>query len=590
MRSETIKDQTPLQKQKDGNNDEGEGLKSIDQSSELFKTLSNRRLRRMRINDQRSRSIQPDHQQDAASSTRPTTTRFRTMEQYFKRRLWDPDYDNLSFGYHSIENQSGSSKSESTIDGFGEQEEEEREFYWTPKATIDLSSSEPIPSKDPLEPILVRSHSIVNHQACERCLRSRGSRLRIYTFPLKYPGMIYIPRYLCEHQQEDLIKDCLEKNLKRPNITNLDAHYVIPTVSSNDQDMGLFDLYKRWRIDRSNPQSDQERFTLQPKSKASSLCQAMKHNEKGGEGGCSKEISKELSRRKRVDFEAIDHKNFKTSRNHSPKLDPKPSEKVLPLHIRDIWRKGKIRWCTIGYQYHWETKTYHFDREASEISELIERICKELINRTIDWKKIIFNKPSGDNDNNNNPPSLSNDGNDKDDYDWIKNYRPEAGVINFYQYKDSLTGHIDHSEVSTKSPLVSISLGHSCIFLISTSKPSIGKPRPSSNEGSNEDTDDKTNDLRREVDEVPLSMRLDSGDCLILADRSRRFFHGVPRIIENSGPGWINQKLNKKHINSSDDYLVTEEDEGENDDGDDCWLEWFKNGGRINLNIRQVFL
>jgi alkylated DNA repair protein alkB family protein 1 len=35
-------------------------------------------------------------------------------------------------------------------------------------------------------------------------------------------------------------------------------------------------------------------------------------------------------------------------------------------------------------------------------------------------------------------------------------YRPEAGVVNYYQYKDTLMGHVDRSELNMDAPLVSI--------------------------------------------------------------------------------------------------------------------------------------
>jgi alkylated DNA repair protein alkB family protein 1 len=45
-----------------------------------------------------------------------------------------------------------------------------------------------------------------------------------------------------------------------------------------------------------------------------------------------------------------------------------------------------------------------------------------------------------------------------DDIDrWSQDYTPDGGVINFYQLKDSLTAHIDQSEVDAVRPLVSFS-------------------------------------------------------------------------------------------------------------------------------------
>jgi alkylated DNA repair dioxygenase AlkB len=34
---------------------------------------------------------------------------------------------------------------------------------------------------------------------------------------------------------------------------------------------------------------------------------------------------------------------------------------------------------------------------------------------------------------------------------------PDAGIVNFYQTKDTLMGHVDRSEICATSPLVSIS-------------------------------------------------------------------------------------------------------------------------------------
>jgi len=34
---------------------------------------------------------------------------------------------------------------------------------------------------------------------------------------------------------------------------------------------------------------------------------------------------------------------------------------------------------------------------------------------------------------------------------------PDAGIVNFYQTRDTLMGHVDHSEICATSPLVSIS-------------------------------------------------------------------------------------------------------------------------------------
>ena len=69
-----------------------------------------------------------------------------------------------------------------------------------------------------------------------------------------------------------------------------------------------------------------------------------------------------------------------------------------------------------------------------------------------------------------------------------------------------MTGHLDDAELDQVSPIFSFSFGLSCVFLIGS-----------------ESKDDK-----------PLAIRLDSGDLCVMAGESRKSWHGVPRVIENS--------------------------------------------------------
>ena len=120
-----------------------------------------------------------------------------------------------------------------------------------------------------------------------------------------------------------------------------------------------------------------------------------------------------------------------------------------------------------------------------------------------------------------------------------QNYKPEAGVVNFYQYRDSLTAHVDQSEVDSVRPLISISLGESCIFLAG------GTTR----------------------DQTPISFLLNSGDIIIMAGDARRVFHGVPRIIEES----CRTRFHWSQYQNGDK------------------VQTFLKGTRLNINVRQVF-
>ena len=48
----------------------------------------------------------------------------------------------------------------------------------------------------------------------------------------------------------------------------------------------------------------------------------------------------------------------------------------------------------------------------------------------------------------------------------VKDYSPEASIVNFYPEWSSLSGHTDHSEPNRRAPLLSISFGRPAVFLI----------------------------------------------------------------------------------------------------------------------------
>ncbi|CAB4422914.1 unnamed protein product [Rhizophagus irregularis] len=138
----------------------------------------------------------------------------------------------------------------------------------------------------------------------------------------------------------------------------------------------------------------------------------------------------------------------------------------------------------------------------------------------------------------------TNENNDKqyfvNDYDH-KKWKPEAGVVNYYQLKDNIMAHVDKSEINMEAPLISFSFGHTCIFL-------IGGP---------------TRDI------APIALYLRSGDISIMCGPCRTNFHGVPRILEGTLPKYLEP----------------------NYDDDPEWKIYgdFMSSSRINVNVRQVF-
>ncbi|KAI0059084.1 hypothetical protein BV25DRAFT_1918788 [Artomyces pyxidatus] len=187
-----------------------------------------------------------------------------------------------------------------------------------------------------------------------------------------------------------------------------------------------------------------------------------------------------------------------------PKPDPTPSPTVPPLPASALI--PRLRWANIGWFYHWGTKQYDFTRGKQVVSETIADVCRQAVG-TIPWNEV---------------------------------FEPDAGIVNFYQTKDTLMGHVDRSEVCATSPLVSVSLGNAAVFLIGG--------------------------LTRDIDPVPILLR--SGDIIVMSGPAcRRAYHGVPRILENTLP---------VHLAA---------------DGMDEWLPYstYLETSRININVRQVF-
>ncbi len=86
------------------------------------------------------------------------------------------------------------------------------------------------------------------------------------------------------------------------------------------------------------------------------------------------------------------------------------------------------------------------------------------------------------------------------------NVTPEACLINFYQVGARMGLHQDKDEEAFNEPIISISLGDTCLFRLG-----------STNKGGR-----------------TTSFKLHSGDALILSDSSRMAFHGVDRIYADT--------------------------------------------------------
>ena len=105
-------------------------------------------------------------------------------------------------------------------------------------------------------------------------------------------------------------------------------------------------------------------------------------------------------------------------------------------------------------------------------------------------------------------------------------------------------GHLDDGEPDQERPIVSYSLGLSCVFLAGG----------------------------RVKEDPPIAVKLNSGDLVVMGGEARRVFHGVPKVFPDSGPLFTNLPdfSNEKGQNSRKN------------------AENFLREFRINLNFRQV--
>lgn len=113
---------------------------------------------------------------------------------------------------------------------------------------------------------------------------------------------------------------------------------------------------------------------------------------------------------------------------------PYNKEKFLINDYTRYFFDRKIRWSNVGYQYDWNNRNYPAEKtelpiDLMKLSEKTTEFIKEEI-----------------------PDSLQ--------------YKPESTIINYYDAKNFMGGHLDDGEKDQKSPIFSYSFGLSCVFLM----------------------------------------------------------------------------------------------------------------------------
>ncbi|TDL27432.1 hypothetical protein BD410DRAFT_782516 [Rickenella mellea] len=339
-----------------------------------------------------------------------------------------------------------------------------------------------------------------------RTIDEDGKGRNIFLLP-QIPGLVLLPGYLSHECQRELVSWSLCDHARPPNETSLDTHYVLPRE-------GIWSTHVRYR---THGEALTEQLIL-PRAVTSE--NAAKQPEPPGP-------------RQLVSNKPADPSNF-DDLSQELKLPAAPSPTVRPTRASELLYK--LRWANIGWYYHWGSKQYDFKRDKVGVDGIVSQICKRIV-RQINWADVFAShdtKPHQDeSDWGPGGPEWES---------WDATYEPDAGIVNYYQLKDTLMGHVDRSEVCATSPLVSLSLGNAAIFLVGG--------------------------LSRDVEPVPILLR--SGDALVMAGPGcRRAYHGVPRILEGTVP---------PHLQSS----------GSEQDGWEHLAEYLQTS-RINVNVRQVF-
>ncbi|KAL1838904.1 hypothetical protein VTJ49DRAFT_2068 [Mycothermus thermophilus] len=218
-----------------------------------------------------------------------------------------------------------------------------------------------------------------------------------------------------------------------------------------------------------------------------------------------------------------DPSSFFTYPPTSPILFP-PKDPTIhkPLTIKQVLER-KLHWVTLGGQYDWTKREYPSADEED-----------------------------GEGESNRPPPFPP------DVAAFIQDLFPEtvaqAAIVNFYSPGDTMMMHRDVSEMSDKG-LVSVSLGCEGLFM-------IAPPNPT---GDGDGVVMDRNGRKKEY----LLLRLRSGDAVYMTKESRFAFHGVPKVLKGTCPGYLEE---------------WPAGEGRYEE----WSGWMRNK-RVNLNVRQMW-
>jgi alkylated DNA repair protein alkB homolog 1 len=170
-----------------------------------------------------------------------------------------------------------------------------------------------------------------------------------------------------------------------------------------------------------------------------------------------------------------------------------------------------LRWATLGFKYDWTRREYHKDLWVG-----FPRRLNDVMRGLVDRVAAVT----------------------QDQFCAQGLYESQTAIVNFFPVGTMMMAHQDISEVCLAKPLMSMSLGCTCVFLMGTD--------------------------RRE--DKPHAFFLRSGDVVAFTGPARTAYHAVPRILDDCP-----------------EYLLPSVG--------DAAAGWraCMDGLRININVRQVY-
>uniref|UniRef100_A0A0X3PT29 Alkylated DNA repair protein alkB homolog 1 n=1 Tax=Schistocephalus solidus TaxID=70667 RepID=A0A0X3PT29_SCHSO len=218
----------------------------------------------------------------------------------------------------------------------------------------------------------------------------------------------------------------------------------------------------------------------------------------------------------------------------------------------------QLRWITLGYHYDWTNKTYPeecyspFPEDASKLFQSISSVIAAFL------------------------PSIQK-GSPLTAANRYSNFVPQAAIVNYYRKKTTMGFHVDAAEPNRLAPLISVSLGRPCIFLLEASENIPGPQLP--HEGAAGVLDESTGN-------TILPIILHHGDVLISGGSSRLAYHAVPKLLcwdmKTQLPSDLLSDLSNNFIQAHPLGNALSKSEVQSS------LEAYVHSTRVNMNVRQV--